>query len=108
MAPHRESGTRAERDAEAPAYDRWARWLVPLVERVGASDPIAPAAAVGHLSSAGLVGLRAAVVTVREVLGRDAVTPAQALTAVVEADERWSYWRPHAQSGADLLGGVPD
>ncbi|MFB7993091.1 nucleotidyl transferase AbiEii/AbiGii toxin family protein [Streptomyces sp. NPDC056002] len=100
--------SRAERDAEAPAYDRWARWLVPLVERVGASDPIAPAAAVGHLSSAGLVGLRAAVVTVREVLGRDAVTPAQALTAVVEADERWSYWRPHAQSGADLLGGVPD
>ncbi|MFB8265860.1 hypothetical protein ACFC96_04510 [Streptomyces sp. NPDC055955] len=46
--------------------------------------------------------------TVREVLGRDAVTPAQALTAVVEADERWSYWRPHAQSGADLLDGVPD
>lgn len=87
----------AERDGDAPSYDRWARWLTPLVEQVRDRAPTDPATAVGHLATAGLHGMRAAVVVVREVLGRDSVSLAEALGAVVAGDERWSHWRSNPE-----------
>lgn len=87
----------AERDGDAPSYDRWARWLTPLVEQVRDRAPTDPATAVGHLATAGLHGMRAAVVVVREVLGRDSVSLEEALGAVVAGDERWSHWRSNPE-----------
>ncbi|WP_428950674.1 nucleotidyl transferase AbiEii/AbiGii toxin family protein [Streptomyces sp. cg35] len=89
---------RAERDAEAPSYERWARWVGPLVDHVRATAPDVPASAVGRLASAGRPGAQAAVVVVREVLGRARVTVDEALALVLAGDERWHRWRESPDS----------
>ncbi|MZD08034.1 nucleotidyl transferase AbiEii/AbiGii toxin family protein [Streptomyces sp. SID5785] len=97
---------RAEQDADLPPYERWVRWLTPLVDRVRATAPTEPARALGRLAGAGLPGAQAAVVVLREVLGPDTVTPEQALDRVLAADERWEAWRTHAELRARILAGL--
>jgi hypothetical protein len=82
-----------EADEGLPPYERWARWVTPFVERVRAVAPAEPATAVGRLAGGGLAGAQAAVVVVREVLGRDTVTLDEALALVLEAGEEWRGWR---------------
>ncbi|WP_338702785.1 nucleotidyl transferase AbiEii/AbiGii toxin family protein [Streptomyces sp. Q6] len=85
---------RAEREAAPGPYDRWAHWLVPLVEHVRATAPDAPATAVARrLSASGRWGFTASVVVVREVLGRDTTTLDQACAAVLRDEEHWAYLR---------------
>ncbi|MBO1334588.1 nucleotidyl transferase AbiEii/AbiGii toxin family protein [Streptomyces sp. VRA16 Mangrove soil] len=85
---------RAEHEARADAYDRWAHWLAPLVEHVRATAPHAPAAAVGRrLSASGRWGFVATVVVVREVVGRGTTTLEEACAAVLRDEENWAYLR---------------
>ncbi|MFI7008291.1 nucleotidyl transferase AbiEii/AbiGii toxin family protein [Streptomyces sp. NPDC050145] len=97
---------RAEQDADLPPYERWARWLTPLVDRVRATDPAEPARALGRLAGAGKAGARAAVVVVREILGRDTVTLDEALALVLYGDERWSGWRDRSHLWTGVLEGL--
>ncbi|RKN39701.1 nucleotidyl transferase AbiEii/AbiGii toxin family protein [Streptomyces hoynatensis] len=85
------------------AQDRWARWLEPLVRATRARAPADPASALGALAEGGRDGLAAAVVIVREILGREALGPEEALRAVVAGDERWAHWRDHPASWRFVL-----
>ncbi|WP_431773798.1 nucleotidyl transferase AbiEii/AbiGii toxin family protein [Streptomyces cucumeris] len=73
-------------EAEPPGetrYERWARWLEPVVETARAScAPLADR--IGHLQAGGWEGLLAMVVVARELAGREAMGIEDALRAVVD------------------------
>lgn len=52
-----------------------------------------PETALGHLCEAGRDGLTAAVVIVREIVGRERIRPEDALAAVLTDGNSWRYWR---------------
>lgn len=82
----------AERPGE-DGYSRWARWLRPLVDSTRAMAADHPETALGHLCEAGRDGLTAAVVIVREIVGRERIRPEDALAAVLTDGNSWRYWR---------------
>lgn len=84
-------------------YERWARWLRPLIDRTSARNPLNPAAALGHLEDGGRDGLLAAVVVVREILGRDRTDLEEALRTVLARSNGWQFWRGREGEWADLL-----
>ncbi|WNI20618.1 nucleotidyl transferase AbiEii/AbiGii toxin family protein [Streptomyces sp. ITFR-16] len=86
----------AEPPGETP-YDRWARWLAPLVAVTRERAPADPASVLGHLAGGGFEGLAAAVVVVREVCGPERVSERDALAAVLAREDNWRYWRENPQ-----------
>ncbi|MGW2088709.1 nucleotidyl transferase AbiEii/AbiGii toxin family protein [Streptomyces sp. NPDC001880] len=91
-------------DAEVSVrYQKWARWLQPLVESTRASAPGSPAASLGHLAEGGHDGLTAAVVVVRELAGRRRLGLTDALAVVLSHEESWQYWRDHPEACARAL-----
>lgn len=89
--------TEAEPPGEAP-YDRWARWLAPLVAVTRQRAPADPASVLEHLAGGGFEGLAAAVVVVREACGPERVSEQDALAAVLAREDNWRYWRENPQS----------
>ncbi|MEV0579495.1 nucleotidyl transferase AbiEii/AbiGii toxin family protein [Streptomyces sp. NPDC050392] len=92
----------AEPPGELP-YDRWARWLEPLVAATRTKAATDPASALGHFSGHGYEGLAAAVVVVREMAGRGRLDLEGALAAVLAQEGDWRYWREHPGSCAEAL-----
>ncbi|MFE0058435.1 nucleotidyl transferase AbiEii/AbiGii toxin family protein, partial [Streptomyces sp. NPDC059003] len=79
------------------AYERAARWLHPLIEAARAQGAADPAPALGYLAGSALIGLRSAVVILRETMGRAALSLEDALEAVLAGDEAWRYWRENVR-----------
>ncbi|MFI0712477.1 nucleotidyl transferase AbiEii/AbiGii toxin family protein [Streptomyces inhibens] len=82
--------------AEPPGecvYDRWVRWLRPLVESTRGAAAADPLAVLGHLAGGGWEGLLATVVIVREVVGRQTLGVEDALGVVIAGHDRWRVWR---------------
>ncbi|MCQ4213417.1 nucleotidyl transferase AbiEii/AbiGii toxin family protein [Streptomyces longispororuber] len=95
---------RAEGEAASDPYERWARWLAPLVAHVRATAPDAPVPAVAaRTTEAGRWGFLASVVVVREVVGREAMTVDQARAAVLERTDRWAHLRQRPDLWSRLL-----
>ncbi|MDT0265244.1 hypothetical protein RM844_02950 [Streptomyces sp. DSM 44915] len=84
---------------------RWARWLVPLTEAARAEAE--PAVALGRLAEGGQDGLTAAIVVLRELRGPAAVSPEEALHALLAADDGWRVWREHPGWWPELLARLP-
>lgn len=75
-------------------YDRWARWLAPLIDT---------AKPVTELADTGPSGLRAAVIITRERAGRRRLTLEAALHSVLTDYEKWRYWREDPDRCRDLF-----
>ena len=86
------------------AYDRWARWLSPLVDTCRTSGAAPPATPPSHLAVSEGNGLTAAVVVVREVLGRGAVGTEEALDVVLSHGAFDEWRKHHAIARAHVLG----
>lgn len=84
-------------------YERWVRWLEPLIESTRATAGNDPAPALGHLAGGGWDGLMAAVVIVREVTGRQALDLEGALHAVLNSGDSWRTWRERPEWWPDVL-----
>jgi hypothetical protein len=95
-----------DQDAELPLYERWVSWLTPLTDHIRATAPDDPAGALGRLAGGGVDGARAAVVVLREILGRDIVGPDEALTRVLAGHDRWAAWRSHPDLWPRILDGM--
>ncbi|GGV85618.1 hypothetical protein GCM10015535_32520 [Streptomyces gelaticus] len=81
-------------DAEVSGrYQRWARWLQPLVDSTRATAAENPAASLGYLADGGRDGLTAAVVVVREIAGRQQLGLTDALAVVLSHEGSWHHWR---------------
>ncbi|MEU8828765.1 nucleotidyl transferase AbiEii/AbiGii toxin family protein [Streptomyces sp. NPDC048636] len=92
-------------EAEPPGetrYERWARWLEPLVESARASSA-PPADTLRHLAAGGWEGLLATVVIVRELAGRGTLDAQEALRTVVDHHESWRLWRENPEWWAAVL-----
>ncbi|MFI7382454.1 nucleotidyl transferase AbiEii/AbiGii toxin family protein [Streptomyces sp. NPDC049813] len=97
----------SEQRDEPGEYERWARWLAPLVEHVRATAPGAPVQAVARrMSQSGRWGFLAAVVVVREVGGRATVTLGEARDAVLARTEHWAHLRTRPELWPMLLEGL--
>ncbi|MFC9243754.1 nucleotidyl transferase AbiEii/AbiGii toxin family protein [Streptomyces sp. NPDC057136] len=84
-------------------YDRWARWLRPLVDACRASNAPHPADPLTHLVQSEMNGLTAAVIVVREVLGRRTVSVEEAL-GVVMSHDAFGIWRGYTDAQSRVLG----
>lgn len=82
------------RRPDESAYDRWARWLAPLI---GTARPVT------DLADSGPHGLRAAVIITRERAGRQRLTLEDALHSVLTDHEKWQYWRGRPDLRRDLF-----
>ncbi|MEU3465497.1 nucleotidyl transferase AbiEii/AbiGii toxin family protein [Streptomyces sp. NPDC006733] len=74
-------------------YTQWVCWLQPLVESTRATPPADQAASLAPLARGGRDGLTAAVIILRETVGRQVLTTEDALRIVLAADDAWSAWR---------------
>ncbi|MCZ4126201.1 hypothetical protein, partial [Streptomyces sp. H39-S7] len=72
-------------------------WLHPLVESTRATPPADRAASLAPLAPGGQDGLTAAVIILREAVGRQALNTDDALRAVLAAHDTWSSWRQNPQ-----------
>ncbi len=86
----------AERPGESN-YERWARWLEPLVSATRALPAADRPAALARLADGAWPGLAAAVVVTRELAGGVvAVGLEEAMRTLVFGHDRWSGWRGRA------------
>lgn len=93
-------------EAEPPGesgYDRWARWLRPLVESARRDAPSDLLSALGHLASGGRHGLLATAVIVREIAGRETPGTEEALRSVVERSRNGRLWQGRTEWWARAL-----
>ncbi|MGA4843500.1 nucleotidyl transferase AbiEii/AbiGii toxin family protein [Streptomyces sp. G45] len=86
-----------------PAYARAVRWLHPLIEAARADGAADPAPGLGHLAASGRDGLLAAVVVLRETVGRAELSLEGALDAVLAGHEAWAFWRADPRRGPRAL-----
>ncbi|MEU9318358.1 nucleotidyl transferase AbiEii/AbiGii toxin family protein [Streptomyces sp. NPDC048295] len=111
LAPLMEAAERTDGAAEAEEaetevsgrYRQWARWLQPLVDSTRTSAAGNPAASLAQLDEGGWNGLVAAVVVVREVVGRSRLGLTDALAVVLSHEGSWRYWRNHPDACARAL-----
>lgn len=83
----------AERPGES-GYQRWVRWLEPLVVATRALPGPDRPTALARLADGAWPGLTAAVVVTRELAGGPgAVSVEEAMSALVFGHDRWSGWR---------------
>jgi hypothetical protein len=86
----------AERPGES-SYERWARWLEPLVAETRALPAADRPAALARLADGAWPGLAAAIVVTRALAGGIvAVSLEEAMRRLVFGHERWRHWRGRA------------
>ncbi|EPH45060.1 nucleotidyl transferase AbiEii/AbiGii toxin family protein [Streptomyces aurantiacus] len=85
------------------SYERWARWLEPLVESAGARAEADPERALTYLSDSGREGFVAAVVVLRETVGRASLSVDDAMTRVLAVTDAWRLWRENPESARAVL-----
>ncbi|WP_078964822.1 nucleotidyl transferase AbiEii/AbiGii toxin family protein [Streptomyces aureocirculatus] len=90
------------------AYARTVRWLHPLIEESRAGGAPDPARALGYLAGSGRDGLVAAVVILRETVGREVIDVEEALAAVLTGHPAWQFWRQDPRRGRAALGDLLD
>lgn len=93
-------------DAERPGhsgYERWLRWLEPLVAKIRALHGPERPDALARLADGGWPGMTAAVVVTRELAGGpEALSVREALSTLVFGHDRWQWWREDLEDNRAL------